>query len=34
MGAPVQAPVTSPQDLERPTTNPVPELQGPPYSDS
>ena len=32
MGAPVEAPVTSPQNVERPTTNPVPELHGPPYS--
>ena len=32
MGAPVEAPVTSPQNLERPTTNLVPELHGPPYS--
>ena len=29
MGAPVEAPVTSPQDVERPTTNPVPERHGP-----
>ena len=32
MGAPVEAPVPSPQDVKRPTTNPVLELHGPPYS--
>ena len=32
MGAAVEAPVNSPQDVERPTKNPVPELHGPPYS--
>ena len=32
MGAPEVAPVTSPLDVERPTTNPVPELHGTSHS--
>ena len=32
MGAPEKAPVTSPQEVERPTTNPAPELHGAPHS--
>ena len=32
MGAPGIAPVPSPQDVERPTTNPVPELHGAPHT--
>ena len=32
MGAPVEAPAPSSYDVERPTTNLVPELCGTPYS--